>query len=61
MNTLLEINNVTKYYGNGEAVTKALDGVNFRMEQGEFTAIMGASGSGKKKMRDKTEIPPHLL
>ena len=34
MNTLLEINNVTKYYGNGEAVTKSLDGVNFRMEQG---------------------------
>ena len=50
MNTLLEINNVTKYYGNGEAVTKALDGVNFRMEQGEFTAIMGASGSGKSTL-----------
>lgn len=46
MNTLLEIKNVIKYYGSGDAVSKALNGVSFTMEQGEFTAIMGASGSG---------------
>lgn len=47
MNKLLELKNVTKYYGSGELVAKALDGVSFAMDQGDFTAIMGASGSGK--------------
>ncbi len=47
MNKLLKIKNVTKYFGIGDTVSKALDGVSFSMEQGEFTAVMGASGSGK--------------
>lgn len=50
MNQLLNLNGVTKYYGNGEAVSKALNGIDFRMSQGEFTAIMGASGSGKSTL-----------
>ena len=50
MNTILELKNVIKYFGNGEAVSKALDGVSFTMEQREFTAVMGASGSGKSTL-----------
>ena len=50
MNTLLEMKNVTKYFGSGDAVSKALNGVSFTMEKEEFTAIMGASGSGKSTL-----------
>ena len=36
-----------KYYGKGENQVKALDGIDLTIEQGKFTAIIGASGSGK--------------
>lgn len=50
MNEILKIDHVTKYYGSGSVVTKALDGISLSIQQGEFTAIMGASGSGKSTL-----------
>lgn len=50
MKKILSLNNVTKYYGNGNSVVKALDGVDFEMDRGEFVAVMGASGSGKSTL-----------
>ena len=44
---LIEFRNLTKLYGRGEALVRALDGINLCVEQGEFVAVMGASGSGK--------------
>jgi putative ABC transport system ATP-binding protein len=45
--TLIEFKNITKVYGIGDAKTYALNGVDFSIKEGEFVAIMGASGSGK--------------
>ncbi|MEY8381746.1 ABC transporter ATP-binding protein [Christensenellaceae bacterium 44-20] len=43
----VEFQNVSKIYRQGEVETRALDGVDFTMEQGEFVVIVGASGAGK--------------
>jgi ABC-type lipoprotein export system ATPase subunit len=42
-----ELQGITKVYGQGEAEVRALDGVDLRIDKGEFVAVMGASGSGK--------------
>ncbi len=44
---LLKIDNIEKYYGSKSNITKAVDGISFSVDKGEFVAIMGASGSGK--------------
>jgi ABC-type lipoprotein export system ATPase subunit len=44
---LIELRNVAKIYGHGEAEVRALDGVDLRIDHGEFAAVMGPSGSGK--------------
>lgn len=44
---MLHVQNIEKYYGSKNNVTKALDRISFDVEDGEFIAIMGASGSGK--------------
>ena len=45
--TIIEFKNIVKTYGKDEAKTYALNEVNFSINEGEFIAIMGASGSGK--------------
>src|SRR3989338_7430603 len=47
MSTLIELENVKKYYEMGETIVKAVDGVSIKIEKGDFVAIMGPSGSGK--------------
>jgi len=47
METILKVNDIEKYYGYKGNVTKAIDGISFSVNKGEFVGIMGASGSGK--------------
>lgn len=48
--SILEIRNLKKYYGVEPNIVRALDGVTLQIEKGEFTAIVGTSGSGKSTM-----------
>lgn len=47
MENILNVQNIEKYYGNKENVTKAIDNITFKIQKGEFVGIMGPSGSGK--------------
>ena len=48
--SILEARNLTKYYGEGDTLVKALDGVSLSVERGEFVSIIGTSGSGKSTL-----------
>jgi len=46
-NAMIELQGVSKVYGQGHAAVRALDGIDLTIQQGEFVAVMGHSGSGK--------------
>ncbi|WP_300276213.1 ABC transporter ATP-binding protein [Peptacetobacter sp.] len=46
----LEVCDLKKYYGKGESLVKAVDGISLKIEDGKFTSIIGTSGSGKSTL-----------
>ena len=50
MKSILKARGLKKYYGKGDTMVKALDGIDLEIEHGTFTAIIGASGSGKSTL-----------
>ncbi len=48
--TILQTEHLKKYYGTGDTQVRALDGVDFSLENGEFVSIVGTSGSGKSTL-----------
>lgn len=47
MKNILNVEKIEKYYGNKGNLTKAIDNISFKVDEGEFVGIMGPSGSGK--------------
>ncbi len=56
---LIEVHDVSKLFGFGDATTVALDEVDFVVEKGEFVAIMGPSGSGKTSLMNIVGLLDH--
>ena len=50
MSTILRVNQLFRHHQSGTATIKAVDGVSFSVQQGQFVAITGASGSGKSTL-----------
>ncbi len=53
---VLRTENLKKYYGNGDNLVRALDGIDLDVERGEFVAVVGTSGSGKFKLKRRRPV-----
>ena len=60
MKEILKVDKIQKYYGNKDNITKAIDGISFEVEEGEFIGIMGASGSGKTTLLNCISTIDHV-
>lgn len=47
---MIDVKNITKFYGNGESRFQVLKGISLKIEEGDFAVILGASGSGKSTL-----------
>ena len=47
METILQVKQIEKIYGNKGSITRAIEDISFEVKKGEFVGIMGPSGSGK--------------
>ena len=47
MDTFVKLENITKIYHMGEVEIRAVDGIDFSIQKGEFVVIVGPSGAGK--------------
>jgi len=59
LSKVLEINNLSKIYGEGENKVTALDNVSFSIEKGQFVLIVGSSGSGKSTLLNMIGLLDH--
>ena len=50
MNTVIEVNNVSKSFGKNTSLNQVLNGACLNVQKGEFVSLMGASGSGKSTL-----------